>query len=73
MENNRPPIPVTLLYGENDTLKPEDSWADMLGLEMEVMANYGHTLYSDEKVIKKVCLDLLNKVTKVAPASKKAV
>jgi pimeloyl-ACP methyl ester carboxylesterase len=74
MENDKPSVPVTLLYGANDSFRPEDTWADMLGLEMEVMPNYGHTLYSDEKVIKKVCLDLLQQVTKIAaPKTKKAV
>lgn len=73
LEKQRPGAPVTLVYGENDDMRPEETWADMLGLNMEVMPNYGHTLYSDEKIIKKVCLDLLQQVTQVAPQKKKVV
>ena len=35
--------------------------------------DYGHTLYSDEKIIQKVCLDLLQEVTQIAPQIKKVV
>jgi len=73
LENEKPAVPVHLVYGENDTFKPEENWANMLGLDMEVIPNYGHTLYSDEKIIKKVCLDLLRQATKIAPQKKKAV
>lgn len=72
-EREKPRVPFTLLYGENDTFKPEDKWATALGVEMKIMPNFGHTLYTDEKVIQKVCLDLLKQVTHLKPKEKKAV
>ena len=73
LENEKPCVPFTLWYGANDSFKPDDNWADMLGIEMDVMPNFGHTLYSDETIIRKVCLDLLQQVTQITPKEKKAV
>lgn len=73
LKNEKPNVPFQLLYGNNDTFKPGNAWADRLGIDMEILPNYGHTLYSDEKIIQKVCLDLLQEVTQIAPAIKKVV
>lgn len=70
-QNNKPDAPVTLLYGANDTFRPEDAWADALGVDMEIVPNYGHAMYSDEKVITKVCMDLLQQVREEMPEKKK--
>jgi len=72
-KNNRPNIPYQLVYGANDEFRPSDDWADMLGVEMEVLSNYGHTLYTDDKIIQKVCMELLQEVTQISPQAKKKV
>ncbi len=54
--------PMTLLYGGNDTHKPSEEWAKELGVSMELIPNFGHELYTDEKIIQKVCKDLLGTV-----------
>ena len=72
-KNERPNIPYTLVYGANDEFRPSEEWANKLGVEMNVLPNYGHTLYTDEKIIKKVCMDLLQEVTQIAPQVKKKV
>lgn len=69
----KPNVPFQLLYGNNDPFKPGNTWADRLGIDMEILPNYGQTLYSDEKIIQKVSLDLLQEVTQIAPAIKKVV
>ncbi|CAG2534881.1 MULTISPECIES: hypothetical protein [Maribacter] len=71
--NDRPNIPFQLVYGANDEFRPSEEWGDKLGVEMEVLPGYGHTLYTDEKIIKKVCMDLLQEVTQIAPQVKKKV
>ena len=73
LQNEKPDVPFTLLYGANDAYAPNEDWANVLGIETDKMANFGHTLYSDEKVIRKVCLNLLQQVTQIAPKEKKAV
>ena len=73
LEQEKPCTPFTLLYGENDSAKPDDAWAGNMGIEMEIFKNFGHTLYTDEKVIKKVCIDLLGQVTQIMPKEKKVV
>lgn len=73
MEQQKPYAPFTLLYGENDPAKPDNNWATNLGVEMELFPSFGHTLYTDEKVIRKVCLDLLEQVTHIMPKEKKVV
>ena len=73
LKNERPNIPFQLVYGENDIFKPSNEWANKLGVDMEILPNYGHTLYTDEKIIQKVCLELLQEVTQIEPQIKKVV
>lgn len=73
LKNERPDVPFHLLYGNNDEFKPNEDWAKRLGIDMEILPNYGHTLYTDEKIIQKVCLDLLQEVTQITPQAKKVV
>ena len=62
-ENKKLSIPISLVYGEKDANRPSDDWFKKLSLDKELISEFGHELYSDEKVIKKVCLDLLESVT----------
>ncbi|NNK19186.1 MAG: hypothetical protein HKP49_08550 [Maribacter sp.] len=62
-ENKKPSIPISLVYGEKDSKRPTDNWFNKMSLEKELIPNVGHELYADEKVIKKVCHDLLDRVT----------
>ncbi|MGB3151549.1 MAG: hypothetical protein WBB27_12890 [Maribacter sp.] len=73
LQQDKPCSPFILLYGGNDDFRPSNKWATNLGIETEVLSNYGHTLYTDEKIIRKVCLDLLQQVTHMIPKEKKAV
>lgn len=73
LKNDRPHVPFHLLYGEKDEFIPSEDWANRLGVDMEIIPNYGHTLYTDEKIIRKVCLDLLKEVTQISPQVKKVV
>ncbi|WP_422081691.1 hypothetical protein [Ulvibacterium sp.] len=73
MEAKKPKVPTTLLFGENDEYRPSQDWSSKVGVEMEIIKNFGHTLYTDEKIIQKVCQDLLNRVTQKMPKTKKAV
>ena len=70
MAEKAPETSISLVYGGNDKNRPTQKWADAMGLELEVLPNFGHTLYSDEKIIRKVCLALLSNVSK---AEKKVV
>jgi pimeloyl-ACP methyl ester carboxylesterase len=59
MEGSKPDCPVRLLYGGNDKDIPSSDWADKKEVSLEVLPHYGHELYSDEMIIQKVCLSLL--------------
>ena len=52
------------MFGSNDSYKPTEEWSKEMNVEMELVNDFGHELYTDEKIIKKVCQDLLAKVTK---------
>ncbi|MDP5229547.1 MAG: hypothetical protein NWQ38_04075 [Cellulophaga sp.] len=52
-----------LLFGSNDTFKPEATWEKNTQNKISLAHNFGHELYSDEKMIKEVCQELLAKVT----------
>ena len=62
-QEEKPDVPVKLLFGEYQENRPVQQWADELGVPMEIMPQFGQTLYSDEKIISKVCRELLESVT----------
>lgn len=64
LEEQRPEIPLKLIYGECDEFKPSLKWAKQVGVDLNIVTNFGHALYSDEKIISDVCLDLLEQITK---------
>ncbi|MGB5819616.1 MAG: hypothetical protein WBG90_09030 [Saonia sp.] len=63
LETEKPKVPVTLVYGENDKNKPSEEWSKEIENAMQIIPNFGHELYTDEKIIQKVCQDLLGMVT----------
>jgi hypothetical protein len=63
MEESSPNVDMNLIFGECDKFKPGMIWAKQLGLDVNVIPNFGHELYSDEKIIAEICLGLLKKVT----------
>ncbi|MEM1258350.1 MAG: hypothetical protein AAGH81_07475, partial [Bacteroidota bacterium] len=66
LEEKAPDCDITLIYGECDSFKPSMKWAEKVGVDFRVIPNFGHELYSDEKIIGDVCMDMLNKVTRKA-------
>jgi len=61
-ENQKPNCDINLLYGECDEYIPGMKWSKQVGVNMNVVPNFGHELYSDEKIIAEVCKSLLEKV-----------
>ncbi len=59
-----PDCPVRVVYGEKDLKIPGTDWMIKTGAQAETIPDFGHEMYSDEKVIQKVCLDLLDLVLK---------
>lgn len=64
MEKAKPNFPVKLLFGSKDEFRPSEQWAKELNLEIDFDSGFGHELYADEKIIKKVSQELLSKVMK---------
>jgi hypothetical protein len=62
-EHKKPDVPLSLVYGEEDSNRPSEDWFKDRSLDKEILPHFGHELYAVEKVIKKVCLDLLSSVT----------
>ena len=40
--------------------RPSKDWALNMGAPMEIIPRFGREMYSDEKIIQKVCKDLLD-------------
>lgn len=55
----KPDIPIHLLHGEYHKLTLKENCLTEDGLILETVPKFGHELYTDEKIIRKVCLDLL--------------
>ena len=72
-EAEGPEARTSLVYGANDANIPSKGWADKVGVEMEVVPNFGRAMYSDERMIRKVSLDLLNRITQRAVTLKKVI
>lgn len=70
-QDQKPDAKVKLLFGEYQEHRPVPQWAEELGVPMEVVPRFGQTLYSDEKIIRKVCLELLEAVAHKVPAEEK--
>lgn len=64
-EENKPECDVTALFGDTDIYRPKLDWHERLGVNSNIIAGFGHTMYADEKIISRVCLDLLNSVTQI--------
>ena len=62
LQSVSPDCPVTLLYGDLDKKVLSAEWAIQTNTVIETIPNFGRELYSDEKIIKKVCMDLLELV-----------
>ena len=60
----KPDCSVTLLYGENQDKVPAQDWAEKMKVDMQVVPQFGRELYSDEKIIQKVSLALLEALLK---------
>ncbi len=65
-EQEVPDTQLNLIYGEHDAQLPSWAWRQKMGLSLELAENFGHGLYSDEKIISEICLGLLESVTKKA-------
>ncbi|MEH6682420.1 MAG: hypothetical protein V7724_17885 [Sediminicola sp.] len=55
---------ITLLYGSNDTNAPVVGSERGMDLDLELVPNFGHTMYSDDKIIQKICQELLGRLIK---------
>lgn len=64
LEKERPNCPVTVLYGEYHKELPSKEWSIQQNQPFEVVPKFGHELYTDEKIIQKVCLHLLETMLK---------
>lgn len=64
-EENKPECDVTALFGDTDMYRPKLDWHERLGVNSDIITGFGHTMYADEKIISRVCLDLLNSVTQI--------
>lgn len=63
-EKEVPNFDVQLLFGSNDSFKPDEEWEKLTKNKLCIASGFGHEMYSDEKIIKEVCQELLSKVTK---------
>ncbi|MBT9187967.1 alpha/beta fold hydrolase [Zobellia russellii] len=70
-EVEKPEVPMRLLFGDADVYRPKASWYKEVGVEGELVKGFSHNMYTDEKIIKKVCLDLLNTATQVSGKTNK--
>jgi dienelactone hydrolase len=62
-EVNKPECDVTAIFGDNDMYRPKADWYDKQDLSSDIVKGFGHEMYTDEKIIDKICLELLKSVT----------
>ncbi|MGB7395350.1 MAG: hypothetical protein WA913_13235 [Pricia sp.] len=61
-----PLCPTTVLFGDTDMYRPKSDWYEKTKVKGELIKGFGHQMYTDEKVIQKVCLDLLRSANQKA-------
>lgn len=62
-EEMKPDCNTVTLFGDQDMYRPKLDWHQNVGVKSNLIKDFGHTMYTDEKIISKVCLDLLKSVT----------
>lgn len=62
-EKDKPVNPITMVYGELDANMPSRERFDEWQVDPVIIKGYGHSLYTQEPVIKKIAQDLLDLVT----------
>ncbi len=62
-EVSKPDCNTVALFGDQDVYRPKLDWHQKLEVKSDIIKGFGHTMYADEKIISRVCLDLLNSVT----------
>lgn len=65
-ESEKPNCEMNLIFGADDQFKPSAEWNEKTSTPTLHVPGFGHLLYSDEKIISKVCLKLLQNITKKA-------
>ena len=70
-ETKFPNCKTTVLFGDTDNCRPKAAWYNTANLNSELIKGFGHNMYNDEKIIKKVCLDLLKSVHQTEISEKK--
>lgn len=60
----KPDCKINLLYGEYQEYIPTPEWLSEMDVNLEIMPRFGRELYSDDYIIQKVCMDLLDSLLK---------
>lgn len=63
-EKIKPESKINLIYGSNDTYKPDKVWFDRFGIEPTIISNEGHGLYSLPRHAKMTCYHLVKLLQK---------
>lgn len=71
LQTEKPDCKINLLYGEYQEDKPTTKWASEMDVNMEIVPKFGRELYSDDKIIQKVSLNLLQGLLKNTLSFKK--
>lgn len=70
-ETKRPQCPTTTLFGDGDIYRPKSEWYEKSMVKGKLIKGFGHSMYTDEKIIQKVCQDLLRPVFSNADQKKR--
>ncbi len=72
-EGQRPNIPVRWVYGALDADKPSSAQLERMQRYVEIVQGFGHDLYTDDTIIKKIAKNLLSLVTHKTNGTTKVV
>lgn len=57
-ELSKPVCEINLVYGENDSFKPNIEWFEKMNLGYNIIKGFGHEVYSDSKYIASLCAEI---------------
>lgn len=72
-DNHEWAIPTTLVYGGMDANVPSEDQLGELEMDTEIIHEFGHDLYKEDEIIKKIAKDLLSLVTHKTASKTKVV
>lgn len=61
-ESAKPAIKMELLFGDDDSFKPDAEWFEKMALRPNFITNQNHEMYKEKEIAHEICSTIINKI-----------